>query len=54
MDDVTSGFNIGKNLSLEADFNEMLGFTADEVRGLVELYRDAGAFSQNPDEGDVP
>ena len=50
MDDVTSGFNIGKNLSLEADFNEMLGFTADEVRGLVELYRDAGAFSQNPDE----
>ena len=50
MDDVTSGFNIGKNLSLNPDFNEMLGFTAEEVRGLVELYRDAGAFSQDPDE----
>ena len=50
MDDVTSGFNIGTNISLEPDFNEMLGFTSDEVRGLVELYRDAGAFSQDPDE----
>ena len=50
MDDVTSGFNIGKNLSLEPDFNEMLGFTADEVRGLVELYAGHGVLSQAPDE----
>ena len=49
MDDVTSGFNIGKNISLEPDFNEMVGFTAGEVRGLVELYRDRGAFGQDPD-----
>ncbi len=26
MDDVTSGFNIGTNVSLEPDFNEMVGF----------------------------
>ena len=35
MDDVTSGFNIGTNVSLEPDFNEMVGFTEAEVRRLV-------------------
>ncbi len=47
MDDVTSGFNIGKNISLEPDFNEMVGFTAAEVRHLVETYRDLGVFNQD-------
>ncbi len=49
MDDVTSGFNIGKNISLHPDFNEMVGFTAAEVRRLVETYRDHGVFSQDLD-----
>ena len=44
MDDVTSGFNIGANLSLRAEFNEMLGFTEDEVRRMLETYRDLGVF----------
>ena len=47
LDDVTSGFNIGKNISLEPDFNEMVGFTAAEVRHLVEMYRDLGVFNQD-------
>ena len=47
MDDVTSGFNIGTNISLEADFNEMVGFTEAEVRHLVETYRDLGVFNQD-------
>ena len=46
MDDVTSGFNIGTNISLEQDFNEMVGFTEAEVRQLVETYRDLGVFNQ--------
>ncbi|MDE0445267.1 MAG: AAA family ATPase [Spirochaetaceae bacterium] len=46
MDDVTSGFNIGKNISLHPDFNEMVGFTMQEVRHLVETYRDRGVFNQ--------
>ena len=46
MDDVTSGFNIGTNISLEPDFNEMVGFTEAEVRHLVEMYRDLGVFNQ--------
>ena len=32
MDDLTSGFNIGTNYSLSPKFNEMTGFTEEEVR----------------------
>ena len=47
MDDVTAGFNIGTNISLEPDFNEMVGFTELEVRHLVETYRELGVFNQD-------
>ena len=47
MDDVTSGFNIGKNISLHPKFNDMLGFTEAEVCNLLELYRDHGVFNQD-------
>ena len=47
MDDVTSGFNIGKNISLHLEFNDMLGFTEEEVRNLLEMYRDYGVFNQD-------
>ena len=46
MDDVTSGFNIGRNISLHPEFNDMLGFTEEEVRSLLEMYRDCGVFNQ--------
>ena len=46
LDDVTSGFNIGRNISLRPEFNDMLGFTEEEVRGLLEMYRDHGVFNQ--------
>ncbi len=42
LDDVTSGFNIGDNLSLSSEFDEMLGFTEPEVRGILEYYREVG------------
>ena len=47
MDDVTSGFNIGKNISLHPEFNDMLGFTEEEVCNLLEMYRDYGVFNQD-------
>ena len=47
LDDGISGFNIGRNISLEPDFNEMIGFTEPEVRRLVERYRDLGVFNQD-------
>ena len=39
MDDVTSGFNIGNNVSLEPHLNTMLGFTKDDVIEMIEYYR---------------
>ena len=50
MDDVTSGFNIGTNLSLSPDFNAVVGFTEAETRGLVDLYAERGVFGPDPDE----
>ena len=36
LDSMTSGFNIGQNLSLHEDFNEAIGFTESEVITLLE------------------
>ena len=49
LDDVTSGFNIGGNISLRPEFNDLLGFTEEEVRGLLKLYRDHGVLDQDVD-----
>ncbi len=38
MDDLTSGFNIGTNYSLDYQFNEMVGFTEEEVREMLNYY----------------
>jgi Predicted AAA-ATPase/PD-(D/E)XK nuclease superfamily len=50
MDDVTSGFNIGRNISLEPKFDEMLGFTILETRRLISWYKDLGNFPLDTDE----
>ena len=49
LDDVTSGFNIGNNISLLPEFNAVVGFTEDEVRGLLDTYHRAGALDVNTD-----
>lgn len=36
LDDLTSGFNITKNLTLDRRYNEMLGFTDEELRSLID------------------
>jgi len=36
MDDVTSGYNIGKNITMEMNLNRMLGFTKDDVIEMIE------------------
>ena len=50
MDDVTSGYNIATALTLEKQFNEMLGFSEEEVRNIIRYYNEAGAFSLDEDE----
>lgn len=42
MDDVTSGFNIGTNISIDSQFNEMIGFTEAEVQTLLNAYQSYG------------
>ncbi|HIJ20374.1 MAG TPA: AAA family ATPase, partial [Deltaproteobacteria bacterium] len=49
MDDVTSGFNIGRNISLHPAFNELLGFTEQNVIEILEYYRDTGMVVPDAD-----
>ena len=50
MDDLTSGFNIGTNYSLAPEFNEMTGFTEDEVRDMLGYYSSVLPFNHSVDE----
>ena len=50
MDDLTSGFNIGTNYSLSPEFNEMVGFTEDEVREMLAYYASVLPFRHSVDE----
>jgi hypothetical protein len=47
MDDVTSGFNIGLNISTNPVFNEIVGFTEDEVLRMIEYYKSKGKIQQD-------
>ena len=49
MDDVTSGFNIAANISMDPTFAALTGFTQDDLREMLAYYRaNAGfAFDEN-------
>jgi len=40
LDDVTSGFNIGRNISLHPAFGEIMGFTQQNVVEILEYYKE--------------
>ena len=50
LDDLTSGFNIGTNYSLDYRFNEMVGFTEQEVRDMLTYYGQHYEFNHTIDE----
>lgn len=50
MDDVTSGFNIGTNISMLPQFNSIVGFSEEEVREMIGYYKKEGAL---PDDTTV-
>jgi hypothetical protein len=51
LSDVTSGYNIGMNISMDSSFNSFVGFTETEYRQMLEYYRDAtGIFKHTVDE----
>lgn len=47
MDDVTSGFNIGEQISLLPGLNAMLGFTRKDIEDLLDYYEGAGLLKLN-------
>ena len=42
LDDLTSGFNIGWNISMAPELDKMLGFSTEDVRQMFTYYKEAG------------
>ena len=49
LDDVTSGFNIGWHISTKPEFNQMLGFSTEDVREMFTYYKEKGAIRPDSD-----
>lgn len=49
LDDVTSGFNIGWHISTKEEFNQMLGFSTEDVRELFTYYQKQGKIPADRD-----
>ena len=49
LDDVTSGFNIGWHISTKPEFNQMLGFSQEEVRNMFTYYKEMGGIPATSD-----
>ena len=49
LDDVTSGFNIGWHISTKEEFNQMLGFSTEDVRELFTYYKEVGQIPADCD-----
>ena len=50
LDDLTSGFNIATNISIDSWFNDLLGFSETDVRKMISYYQDAGMIKKTADE----
>lgn len=50
MDDVTSGFNIGANMTTDYRFNGIIGFNEGEVREMLAYYKKETGFEDSVDE----
>ena len=49
LDDVTSGFNIGWHIATKPEFNQMLGFSLEEVRKMFAYYKEVGGIPATSD-----
>lgn len=49
LDDVTSGFNIGWNISIKPEFDEMLGFSTTDVVEMFTYYKKHGSIPVDSD-----
>lgn len=48
LDDLTSGFNITANVTLDADLNTLCGFTAPDVEAIVRDVTSSGGYTLDP------
>ena len=53
LDDLTSGYNIALNMTIDSRFNQMLGFSEEEVRQMIRYYKDAGAIKPEVTEDSI-
>ena len=49
LDDLTSGFNIGWHISTKPQFNQMLGFSTEDVRDMFSYYKHIGDIRPDSD-----
>lgn len=50
LDDLSSGYNIGWNISTNPLFNQMLGFSEEDVRTMLRYYQEAGQLQGDIEE----
>ncbi len=53
LDDLTSGYNIAPNMTIDQRFNQMLGFSEDEVRQMIRYYKGVGAIKPEVTEDSI-
>ncbi len=49
LDDVTSGYNVGWNISIKPEFDEMLGFSTKDVIDMFTYYKEMGSIPADSD-----
>jgi len=50
LSDLTSGYNIATNISLDSDYNTMLGFSEEDVRNIIGYYQKNGLIKRSEEE----
>ena len=53
LDDLTSGYNIALNITMDPRFNQMLGFSEDDVRQMIRYYKEEGAIKEDVTEDSI-
>ena len=53
LDDLTSGYNIALNMTIDSRFNQMLGFSEDDVRQMIRYYKEVGAIKPEVSEDSI-
>ena len=53
LDDLTSGYNIALNMTMDPWFNQMLGFSEDDVRQMIRYYKEVGAIKPEVTEDSI-